>query len=127
MGHFTGTFVGQENQFNSPTGTVADSSPTPSQNSPAIAPLNDPQQGTIIPFFTTIVKTRTATVQGGPRPIQTILDGSRFGGPGGDLTNIKNNDAVGFSEISQSGGNVRRSNNIKGRMMAIMLIFFLFR
>lgn len=128
MGYFIGTFVDQENQFNSPTATVSDPSPmlSPSMHSnnpPTIAPLNFPPQGPIIPVFTTIVT--TATVQADPRPRQTVLDGSTFGGPGGDLTNIANNNAAGFSEnyLSQSNGNVQLRNNTT--MMAILFVLFL--
>jgi hypothetical protein len=53
----------------------------------------------VIPIFTTII--RTATIQGESMPAQqTVLDESTFGGPGGDLTNIENDNVESAPHIS---------------------------
>ena len=104
VARFTGTNSDQQNQFSngntntpgngsvSPHATSSQSgksSPTPqtgSQNQPA-------QQNPGSLSISTIEIFRTATVQSGGATPFTELDQSTFGGPGGDLTNIGNDNA----------------------------------
>jgi len=101
--HFEGTIADQQNQFTSPS---PNSNP---RNSSTLIPLsnNQPQTVTtvdsqgqltvnVIPSVTTVVE--TATISASSRSKPTKLDGSHFGGPGGDLTNVSN----GNAELLQS-------------------------
>lgn len=83
--------------------------------------------GALIPIFTTI--STTATIQTEMQPTQTVLDESKFGGPGGDLTNVQNNNAFKlFQQIkmerSQSQGTVNE-RDVKGIMLITGFILYL--
>jgi hypothetical protein len=109
IGRFQGTNGDQQNQFSdgstdASTQTSQTAPPTSSKTAiTSVSQTREPSQSvtsqtgvngerSIVPIFTTII--RTATIQADSKPAQqTVLDESTFGGPGGDLTNIEDDNA----------------------------------
>lgn len=133
VGHFLGTFADQQSSSNKPLAApvasqgVLSTSINGMKNPASTARMNVMSPGALIPIFTTI--STTATIQTEMQPTQTVLDESKFGGPGGDLTNVQNNNAFKlFQQIkmerSQSQGTVNE-RDVKGIMLITGFILYL--
>lgn len=95
---FTGTNADQQGQFEN-------------NESPADVPetSNGQVEISVVPSIKTLIETATVQINSSP-PQQTALDGSDFGGPGGDLTDELNNNALVVEQTSSTcGGRVRPS------------------
>jgi len=109
---FTGTNEDQQGQFQnnvSPSVVVSEASKPSTQ----VPDSNNGQvEISVVPSVTTLVETATVQVNSFP-PEQTGLDGSNFGGPGGDLTDELNNNSLV----------VQASGAYKGRLVGSVILF----
>jgi hypothetical protein len=124
VSHFEGTIADQQNQFNSPSpgpNTPISSSLLPLSNEPPQIITTTNQQGqvtiSIVPVVTTVVETATVSAEPSNPPES---DDSRFGGPGGDLTNVGNNN----TELEQSSG-VAITEDVSKRLYWTIAAFFI--
>ena len=121
VSHFEGTIADQQSPFNSmsPGPDTHISSSLLSNDSPQIITTTNPQgQVTIsvVPAITTVVKTATVSAESSK---STESEESHFGGPGGDLTNVGNDNA----ELEQSSG-VAIAGYVSKRLYRTMAAFF---
>jgi hypothetical protein len=104
VAHFTGTNADQQSQYDE-GGTSNEAPYTLPEQGITSTQIPDSNNGqveiSVVPSVTTLVETATVQVNSAP-PQPTSLDGSNFGGPGGDLSDEQDNNAPEADQMSSA-------------------------
>jgi len=130
ISRFSGTNSNEQYQFGDAVADTGDSSsvppllnaPTSSQDGTGVATSQTHSPVSVVSVVTTIIQTATVSAQ----PVsseETELSESNFGGPGGDLTDVDNNN-VGFEQSNavKSTGTIVASLRLCMMVTAIVLV-----
>jgi hypothetical protein len=103
VARFAGTNADQQSQYDEGTGPSNESPYTLPEQSITSTQIPDSNNGqveiSVVPSVTTLFETATVQVNSAtPQP--TSLDGSNFGGPGGDLSNEQDSNAPEAEQMS---------------------------